>query len=130
MVNNTRLECRRGSSREREDSSVVSSVDGPGLWLLAVVGVWGTLLVLIAEQAVRGTVEWWHRRRQHGNHHPTGPAARTVEEIRSRLRREAARPARSIVIRHRVVTSLPATPQTHCPVTATVGDHLPFRRCE
>jgi hypothetical protein len=96
---------------------VVLSADGSVLFLVAVIGLWGTLLLLLAEQAVRETVAWWHRRHQHGNHHPTGPAARTVDEIQCRLRREADHPARSIVIRHRMVTPPPATPLTRCPVT-------------
>jgi hypothetical protein len=83
---------------------MVPKEEGPLLFLVAVIGIWGTLLVLIAEQAVRGTLAWWYRRGQHGNHHPTGPAARTVEEIHHRLRREADRPIRSIVIRPRMVT--------------------------
>ena len=78
---------------------MVPCVDGPVLFLVAVIGTWGTLLVLIAEQAVREIVAWWYRRSQHGNHHPTGPAARTVKEIHCRLLRKADRPARSIVIR-------------------------------
>ncbi len=99
---------------------MVPSVDGPVLFLVAVIGIWSTLLLLIVEQAVREIVAWWHRRGQHGNHHPTGPAARTVEEIHRRLLREADRTARSIVIRHRMVTPLAATPRTRCPVTDTV----------
>jgi hypothetical protein len=57
----------------------VPCVDGPVLFLVAVIGTWGTLLVLIAEQAVREIVAWWYRRSKHGNHHPTGPAARTAK---------------------------------------------------
>lgn len=101
---------------------MVPSVDGPLLFLVALIGIWGTLLVLIAEQAFREIVAWRHRR-GHGNHHPTGPAARTVEEIHCRLLREADRPARSIVIRHRMVTPLAAAPRTRCPVTDTVSIH-------
>ncbi|MGH3800668.1 MAG: hypothetical protein ACRDTD_11125 [Pseudonocardiaceae bacterium] len=74
-------------------------MDGPLLFLVAVIGIWSRLLVLIAEQAIRKIVAWWHRRGQQGNHYPTDPAARTVEEIHCRLLREADRPARSIVIR-------------------------------
>lgn len=92
---------------------MVPCVDGPVLFLVAVIGIWGTLLVLIAEQAVRGTLAWWHRRGQHGNHHPCGPAARTVEEIHRRLLREADRRARSIVIR-RPDTSGAAGGQSQC----------------
>ncbi|MGH3808609.1 MAG: hypothetical protein ACRDRU_18685 [Pseudonocardiaceae bacterium] len=80
---------------------MLSKEEAPQLVLVAVIGIWGTLLLLIVEQAVRGTREWWYRRGQHGNHHPTGPAALSVEEIHRRLRREADRPARSIVIRRR-----------------------------
>ncbi|MGH3832149.1 MAG: hypothetical protein ACRDRS_17165 [Pseudonocardiaceae bacterium] len=89
---------------------MVSGADYPTLWLVALIGVWVTVLVLIAEQVVRGGVAWWYGRRQHGNHHPTSQAARTVEEIQCRLRREAEHPARSIVIRHRMATPPPATP--------------------
>jgi hypothetical protein len=98
MVDNARLSAVLAG---RGGSSMVPRLDGPQVFLVAVIGTWGILLLLIAEQAVRGTREWWYRRGQHGNHHPTGPAARTVEEIHRRLRREADCPARSIVIRRR-----------------------------
>ncbi|MGH3885106.1 MAG: hypothetical protein ACRDSZ_00820 [Pseudonocardiaceae bacterium] len=74
-------------------------MDSPLLFLVTVIGIWSTLLVLIAEQAIRKIVAWWHRRGQQGNHYPTRPAARTVEEIHCRLLCEAGRSARSIVIR-------------------------------
>ncbi len=79
-------------------------MDGYVPFLVALIGLWGAVLLLCGIVAARETLDWWHLRRRHGAHHvhdPAGPAARTVLEIQQRLRREAARPARSLVVRGR-----------------------------
>ncbi|MGH3720448.1 MAG: hypothetical protein ACRDRI_16710 [Pseudonocardiaceae bacterium] len=53
-----------------------AGADYPTLWLVALIGIWATVLVLTAEQVVRGGVAWWHGRRQHGKHHPGRPHRR------------------------------------------------------
>lgn len=77
---------------------------------VALVSVWGPLLVLVAIVAIRETADWWHRRHQHGRHHPqpNGHAQRTVEEITSRLTREDTLPQRRITVILR--TDPPAIP--------------------
>ncbi len=92
-------------------------MDGLVLFSVAVIGIWGTVLLLFCIIAARETVEWWHRRRRRGAHHPAGRDARTVLEIQRRLRREAAHPARSIVVRRR-------TPDRR-PITDHAGDEQP-----
>lgn len=84
-------------------------MDGLVLFLVTVIGIWSTVLLLCCIIVVRETVKWWHRRRQRGAHHPAGPDARTVPEIERRLRREAARPARSLVVRRRMPDRRPIT---------------------
>lgn len=112
-------------------------MDGHVPFLVALIGIWGTVLLLCGIVAARETVDWWHRRRQHGCHHahkPAGPAARTVREIQQRLRREVARPANSLVIRRRVPDRLPVTHNAgdlafdEQPAGGTDGRHRPVRR--
>ncbi|MGH3833555.1 MAG: hypothetical protein ACRDRS_24490 [Pseudonocardiaceae bacterium] len=101
------------------------------LVLVPALALWGAVALLLAVFVIGETLDWRHRRRCCGAHHPTGPAARTVEEITQRLHHESTRlpPPRVIVVRHRMADaptkaiatsreSLPA-PQDHH--SATVG---------
>jgi hypothetical protein len=79
---------------------------------VVLLGVWGPVLILMAVLAIRETADWWHRRHQHGRHHPQpSNTQRTVTEIESRLteeKKEAARPRRKVTVIRR--TDLPTAP--------------------
>ncbi|MGH3718123.1 MAG: hypothetical protein ACRDRI_04630 [Pseudonocardiaceae bacterium] len=79
------------------------AVDCSGLGLAAVFALWGAMALLLAVFVIGETLDWRHHRRQRGAHHPTGQAARTVEEITQRLHRDGTRlpPPRVIVVRRR-----------------------------
>jgi hypothetical protein len=97
--------------------------DPPGasvdtLITIAIAGVWSPLLVLAAIAAIRATADSWHRRHQRGRHHfqPGDRAQRAVEEIASRLAKEAARPRRKIKV-------IPRKGKDPGPVTAEPSSH-------
>ncbi|MGH4026590.1 MAG: hypothetical protein ACRDRV_18605 [Pseudonocardiaceae bacterium] len=75
-------------------------MDDNAVLLIAITGIWGVPLCWLGVLGIRETVDWWHRRHQHGTHHPCVPTARMVWEIHQRLEREAARrvPRRSIAV--------------------------------
>ncbi|MGH3773076.1 MAG: hypothetical protein ACRDRW_17065 [Pseudonocardiaceae bacterium] len=97
------------------------AMDCSGLGLAAVFALWGAVALLLAVFVIGETLDWWHRRRQRGAHHPTGPAARTVAEITQRLHRDSTRlpPPRVIVIRRRMTDASTTAPRT---AGSPVGD--------
>ncbi len=61
----------------------------------ALLSVWGPVLILMVILTIRETADWWHRRHQHGRHHPQpSNTQRTVQEIGSRLIKEKEEAAR------------------------------------
>jgi hypothetical protein len=79
-------------------------MDCSALVLVPVFVLWGAVALLLAVLVIGEILDWWYRRRHSGAHHPTSPAARTVDEIIQRLHREGTRslPPRVIVVRRRM----------------------------
>ena len=86
---------------------------------LVLLGVWGPVLILMAILAIRESANWWHRRHQHGRHHPQlTNTQRTVTEIGSRLteeKKEAARRAWKITVIRRPDPSTAPLPRLERP---------------
>ncbi len=105
-------------------TSLGASVDT--LITVALIGLWGPLLVIAAVAALRAAADSRHRRHQHGRHHPQlrDRAQRTVGEIASRLATEASRPRRKITIirRERKIPDPPLSPHPTRGPSRTVRD--------
>lgn len=86
-------------------------MDCSALVLVTVSALWGAVALLLAVLVIGEALDWWYRRHHRGAHHPTSPAARTVEEITQRLHREGTRlrPPRVIVVRRRMTDASTTT---------------------